>query len=110
MGKKLVRGRPALRSSGVVGLPSAWGSLGPWGQLLILWFENGECFSPPFPFGGLDALSLWEPSVWGTETVTVGPHRCGTEDPANCTVGGTRAMQTAGHREPPFSLGPAAWP
>lgn len=33
---------------------------------------------PPFPFGSLDVLSLWEPEMWGTDTLS--PHRYGAED------------------------------
>lgn len=35
-------------------------------------------FFPPFPFGGLDVLSLWDPRMWGIETLS--PHHYVAED------------------------------
>lgn len=52
--------------------------MGSWEQLLILWFESGKCFYSSFPFGSLVVLSLWEPVVWGTETLS--PHHGGAAD------------------------------
>lgn len=74
-----------------------WDSLGSREQLVILWFEKGQCASSPLPFGCLDVPPAPPPPVEACGKQTLSPHCYGAEDQRKCHLPKPVCRLGAGH-------------